>query len=135
MQAVAEKLTAKHGINLYEDETPYLRLDMPGFDRLTIERYWTKPTILTVGHYFEMNGDLVPDPQVDFYAKDGIWYPIAIDQFIIGYKRHVEINNVTGEMNLVVPLKLHDDLVGFTNMWAENIEGQEWLEWATRWQR
>ena len=40
----------------------HVRFDMPHYDRLVIERH---DSLISVAHYFEQNGDLVPDPDVE----------------------------------------------------------------------
>jgi hypothetical protein len=61
-----------------------VRLEIPHFDPLIIERQGTK---VIVAHYFKMNGDSVPDPDMEFQVNSKEkWIPSALDnQF--GYKR------------------------------------------------
>ena len=40
----------------------HVRFDMPHYNRLVIERHYA---LISVAHYFEQNGDLVPDPDVE----------------------------------------------------------------------
>lgn len=32
----------------------------------------------SVAHYYEQNGDLVPDPDLEFVTNDGAWFPAAV---------------------------------------------------------
>lgn len=134
MQRIAEKLAKKHGIDLYEDEEAHLRLDMVGYDSLVIERYCDEPICISVAHYFEMNGDLVSDPQIEFLVKDDLWVPVSIEQFLGGYRRCVEIDSTTGNAG-VTDRSNQRDLAAFADMWAENIMDQGWLERAKLHQR
>ena len=82
MQAVIRALTEKHGVDMTQPQS-YLRLDMPNFDRLIVETIDARR--LVVAHYFEQNGDLVPDPSVTFFVIDsGEWVPIGIEQALGG---------------------------------------------------
>jgi hypothetical protein len=48
---------------------------------LSIERHESK---ITVTHYVIENGDMIPDPDMEFeLLSDGSWYPVAI-QFATG---------------------------------------------------
>ena len=38
------------------------------------------PNRYSVAHYFEQNGDLVADPDLEFLSVDGKWYPAACQQ-------------------------------------------------------
>ena len=63
MRQVIEQLAAKHEVNLSEVGAS-LRLDMPGYDPLYIQR--SGPTLIRVAHRFEAQGLLVADPEVLF---------------------------------------------------------------------
>jgi hypothetical protein len=54
-----------------------------------------------VAHRYEVNGDLVPDPDVEFFVVDDplqpgakAIYPTAIDHGALGYHRHVHFDSV-----------------------------------------
>lgn len=134
IQNIAEELAKKHSVDLYEDEEAHIRLDMLGYDRLVVERYWDKPVFMSVAHYFEMNGDLVSDPQIEFLVKDGLWIPVSVEQFLGGYRRYVEVDYTTGKIE-VTDRPNQRDLAAFADMWAENIMTQGWLEDAKFHQR
>jgi hypothetical protein len=65
MQRVITELAAKYSINLRQVGS-HLRLTMPGFDRLVIECIGQNQ--VSVAHYYELNGDLVAEPDVVFFT-------------------------------------------------------------------
>ncbi len=86
-------------------------------------------SLYAIAHRFEQNGDLCPDPDVEFLViespVDGkAVYPTAIDQ-VIGYRRHVEFDG------RCAPTKLdrrgQADLAAFCNQWMKNIQDQQGL--------
>src|SRR5215208_4477306 len=78
MKAVIEQLAQRHGLDVNQAEA-HLRLDLPNFDRLVIENIGLN--CISVAHYFELNGDLVAEPDVVFYTgREGEWVPISISQ-------------------------------------------------------
>ena len=128
MQAVIRALTEKHGVDMTRPQS-YLRLDMPNFDRLIVETIDARR--LVVAHYFEQNGDLVPDPSVTFFVTDtGEWAPIGIEQALGGRRSYVRMtDDATGIASCDVNGQA--DLAEFVEIWARNIEAQSWLEHAT----
>jgi len=50
----------------------HVRFTMPGFDRLVIERHGE---LISVAHYFEQEGDLIADPEVELHFPPGIPLP------------------------------------------------------------
>lgn len=83
--------------------------------------------LFAVAHRYEVNGDMVPDPDVEFFrGADGEWYPTAIDQSgaVGGYRRHVEIEN--GQPVRFSP-RGQADLAVFCGMWLRNIKRQQGL--------
>ena len=84
-----------------------------------------------MAHYFEMNGDLVPDPSITFFVTGtGAWAPIGVEQAIGSRRSYVRMtDDATG-------IAADDadgqaDLAEFAEIWAQNIEAQGWLEHAT----
>jgi hypothetical protein len=58
-----------------------------------------RASVYAVAHRHEVNGDLVPDPDVEFYVSDDpslpgtrAVYPTAIDHGPLGYHRHVDLD-------------------------------------------
>ena len=128
MQAIVRALVEKHGIDMTRPES-YLRLDMPNFDRLIVETIDAHR--LVVAHYFEMNGDLVPDPSITFFVTGtGEWAPIGVEQAIGGRRSYVRMtDDATGIASYDADGQA--DLAEFAEIWAQNIEAQGWLEHAT----
>jgi hypothetical protein len=95
----------------------HVRFNLPGYQRLVIERHGE---LISVAHYFEQNGDLVPDPEVELHHPT--WTPTAITQ-AIGYRREKFIQR--GGQTLV-DTRFHREVTSFLNMWARNIKAQGW---------
>lgn len=60
------------------DDNPHRRIDnAPGaFMAVVVERIG--PERWSIAHYYEQNGDLVPDPDLEMVRQDGDWFPVAI---------------------------------------------------------
>ena len=129
MQKIIEKLAAKHAVNLAEVGA-ILRLDMPHYDSLYIQRLG--PMTISVAHRFEAEGILIPDPEVLFFVLEkGEWIAISITQAIGGNRAYVQLSDdgMRIERSLAAA---QADLADFVKMWAQNIEEQGWLEYATK---
>ena len=126
MQAVIEQLARQHGLDLSQAEA-HLRLTMPNFDRLVIENIGFQ--CISVAHYFEMNGDLIADPDVVFFTGYGEWAPIEITQVLAGHRRYAELGDA-GHRIVRFDLRGQADLAVFAEQWAKNIRDQGWLERA-----
>lgn len=75
MEKVITALAEKHGVTL-KQVGANLRLDKPGFDRFCVERITTG--CISVAHYFELNGDLVAEPDIVFFVDfSGAWFPVC----------------------------------------------------------
>ena len=59
----------------------HVLFDTKGYQRLVIERHGE---MISVAHYFEQNGDLVADPDVEVHYPS--WVPTAITQAFFGYR-------------------------------------------------
>jgi hypothetical protein len=128
MQQIIEQLAAKHGCDLGYAEA-YLRLDMLGFDRLSIERI--APHQISVAHYFEdEHGDLVADPELVFLTSGEHWVPIAIGLKLSGWHKVALLNDAGDAIRTLRP-KAQREAASFANMWAKNIREQGWLADAT----
>lgn len=90
-------------------------------NRLTERQY-------SVTHYYEQNGDLVPDPDMTFLV-----YPHAPDQVV-----PLTIQQSTGHYSSAYELDENDspktwkpavarDITSFANMWMKNIKEQQSL--------
>ena len=89
--------------------------------------------LYAVAHYYRANGDLVPDPDVEFYVIDDpaqpgskAVYPTAIDHGPLGYHRYAELEGA-GQISCVLP-RGQADLARFCDHWMKNIAAQQRLE-------
>jgi hypothetical protein len=87
-------------------------------DRLTENLY-------AIAHRYECNGDLVPDPDVEFIVAAGQVFPTAIDHGMAGYFRYVELD----DRGTVEGYKRRGqrELAEFCITWFRNIETQQRL--------
>ncbi len=123
-QTAIEQLLNSHGLfEKFQSQLDFhARFDMPGYQRLVIERHGD---LISVAHYFEQNGDLVPDPEVELHYPT--WTPTAITQSI-GYRcqKFIERDGKT-----FVDTRFHRQISSFLTMWARNIRAQGWAERAS----
>ena len=111
------KVLASHGLEdaFLSAADFHARVVCGGYMPLVIEKH-TKTVSIT--HYYEQNGDLVPDPDMEFYLTEFGWVPAAI-QFCTGtYRRATEYND---EGKLMANKKELRDQEAFAKMWARNI--------------
>jgi hypothetical protein len=128
MQAVIEQMAKQHGLTLSQPEA-YLRLEMPGYQRLVIEAIGLR--CISVAHYFEQNGDLVADPDVVFFTGYEAWVPIEITQALGVYRRYAVLDD-TSRTLVRIDLRGQAALAAFTEQWAQNLRDQGWLARAQR---
>ena len=120
-QTTIEHLLKSHNLleSFQTQETFHVRFDKPGYQRLVIER---QGDMLSVAHYFEQNGDLIADPDVELHYPS--WVPTAITQAFFGYRtKFVERDGKT-----YVDTRFHKQVSEFLTMWARNIKAQGWAE-------
>jgi hypothetical protein len=91
-----------------------VRITNPPYMPLTIERHADR---VTITHYFEQNGDLIPEPDMEFAVHNGQWLPIAM-QFATGQYR-VAIR--TDEDEWKINRAEAKDQVEFAATWAKNL--------------
>jgi hypothetical protein len=89
--------------------------------------------LYAIAHRYLANGDLIPDPDVEFYVVDqpscpGVMavYPVAIDHGPLGYHRYAAVES-TGEPTLL-NRRGQADLARFCNVRMRNIASQQGLE-------
>ena len=87
--------------------------------------------LYAVAHRYELNGDLVPDPDVEFLAvRDhtgavAAVYPLAIDHGMGRYRRHAWLKaDLTPDRLAPAAQK---DLATFCSVWFKNIKEQQGL--------
>ncbi|MFQ5858413.1 MAG: hypothetical protein ACE5LU_22660 [Anaerolineae bacterium] len=130
MQKIVTKLAKKHGLDLTADQA-HLRLDMPSFDRLVIEKVGKYQ--VSVAHYFEQHGDLVADPEIVFFTGYKEWVPIEITQVISGWRQVAKLSK-DGKNIAGFNRRAQADVAMFAETWARNIESQGWLERGKKWE-
>ena len=81
---------------------------------------------ISVAHYFESNGDLVPDPEVEI--RDDGW-PIELSQ-VLGYTQ-VTVYREDGTL-LFAPRSRQDVLHFLDDTWAPNLRAQRFIEAARK---
>jgi len=129
MQQIVQRLAARHGINLSE-QGAHVRLTMAGYEPLVIASIGLSRVV--VAHDFAHNGDLVPDPIVTLFIADPMgWMPIGITHAFGGSKTYAVVSE--DGMHLTCLNRLRQaDLAEFTEMWAQNLIDQQWLERGQR---
>ncbi len=80
------------------------------------------PRRYSVAHYYEQNGDLVPDPDLEFVKNDGKWYPVAITQWC-GYRSAAETDE-NGQIVAHSP-QIYRDILEFARIMLVNIKEQQ----------
>jgi hypothetical protein len=107
-----------------------LRLENPPYMPLTIEA-WDSPIPgegrrISVAHYFEQEGDLVPDPEVEI--TDTGW-PIELSQR--GYYTQVSYYDEASRM-WFYPDSKREVLAFLNRTWAPNLRAQRFVEAARK---
>ena len=89
--------------------------------------------VYAIAHRYLANGDLVPDPDVEFYVADDpgqpgakAVYPIAIDHGPLGYHCYVDVDSA-GQLTLSTA-RGQAGLARFCDVWMKNIAAQQRLE-------
>lgn len=120
-QTTIEDLLKSHNLlERFQSQTEFhVRFDMTGYERLVIERH---AELISVAHYFEQNGDLIADPDVELHFPT--WTPTAITQSW-GYRREkfIERDGAT-----LVDTRFHREVSSFLSLWARNIHAQGWAK-------
>lgn len=120
-QKTVEHLLKSH--NLFEEfqrkNSFHVRLEKAGYQPLVIERHGE---MISVTHYFERNGDLIADPDVELHYPS--WTPTAITQAFFGYRsKFTERDGKT-----YVDVRFHKEVSAFLSLWARNLMAQGWAE-------
>ena len=126
MQQIITEIATKHGVQL-DRVGAYLRLDQPGYDRLSIEVIG--PHQVSVAHYFEQHGDLIHDPEIVFWTGGETWTPIAIGQ-VLGNWREVAWIATDGSRLRAIQPAGQANVARFATTWAANLRRQGWLDIA-----
>jgi hypothetical protein len=121
MARVVEAIAKKHHLDL-DEVGAHLRLEQPAYEPLCIEVIGER--LVSVAHYFEQHGDLVPDPEMVFCTyPDRQWVPVEITMAI--GRRRVASEVEDGRVARFSPREQADQ-AGFANVWARNLREQGW---------
>lgn len=123
LRDVVMEIASARGIDLSKTEG-HTRVDNEPYQRLCIEAI--SDNTISVAHYYEMNGDLVPDPDMVFLVENGNWYPISF-QNQMKYEDAVKYD---GNGQIIAIMNNIRSMVLFSQMWAKNIKEQGFLEAA-----
>lgn len=101
--------------------TGRLKIHSSPFMPLVIEQ--NEPNYISLTHYYESNGDLVPDPDmvVKFDMNDQTAEAIS-------YQDSYSYQDVRNEMGMVADFKLQNKLNGFLLQWLHNLTEQDFFE-------
>ncbi len=122
MKSAIEKILAAHDqLEPFHANKHYaVKIANEPFMPLSIEKHDDR---ITVTHYYESNGDLVPDPDVEFAEIGGDdWLPVAIQHASGLYC--VAAQRADGTGNWLVSKRAMADLKSFVRMWARNLIAQ-----------
>jgi hypothetical protein len=120
IQNIVEKILRKHNIDP-SAESYYLKLRMPNYDDLVIEKEGEQ---VLVGHYYHHpSGDLISDPVLALDYNHGYWYPVRIEQ-VFG---DTVCSFVENGKRMIYPGRVRE-VKSFQRMFARNIKEQGWLE-------
>lgn len=106
----------------------------PGsFMPVTVEclRTMAQGTLYSLTHYWELNGDLMRNPDMEFFASyndQGMqFFPVYFQQDAPYFEQEAVEYGPGGHITGFYPAIQHD-LVSFANMWLANIAEQQRLE-------
>lgn len=116
MKSTIEKILRKQGVleHFLQSDSFHLKIEEKNL-QLSVEKNSRR---VAVSKYFEKEGDLIPDPDMEFLIGfDGEWYPISLQTSTGHYfeARHW----VNGEEFLNLEETLRQ--VKFSNEWAREI--------------
>lgn len=122
MKQVIEKIVeARDMLTKFHSGEFYLRIENSPYLPLSIQRNGSS---VCVTHYFEQNGDLVPDPDMEFViGTDENWYPVAIQHSNGAYFR---ARWSEGGRDFIDRLQIQSQ-TKYAAMWARNIQSQGFI--------
>ena len=77
--------------------------------------------IFSIAHYYEQESDLVADPDMTFWVRDGKAYPLTFEQGGVCYRVAVRFEAGVIHCNQA----LQTDITAFANTWMLNIREQQ----------
>ncbi len=121
MKTAIEKILAElNQLDAFKHSESFaIKIENEGYMPLSIERHGKA---ITITHYFEQNGDLVPDPDLEFVdLGQEDWLPVAI-QHSNGFYIRAAGQDENG--NWRYKPRAMKDLQRFSRMWARNLLAQ-----------
>ena len=100
------------------------------FMAVHVERVAAKEAgpIFSITHYYEQNGDLMRDPDMEFLrGADGEYYPLSFWQDGAPTVRH-EAVEWAGDRIRGYRRRMQADLAAFANQWLANIKQQQGVD-------
>jgi len=118
-QQTIEWLLQAHSLleEFQTEEHFHARLTQQSYEPLVIERHGD---LVSVAHYFEQEGDLIQDPEVEFHYPT--WTPTAITQAWLGRRQKF----IERDGKQLVDMKFHGEVTAFLTIWGSNIRAQGW---------
>ena len=112
-----------------------ISLMVEGFMPLSIERIGTGPRggiLLSVMHWYEQNGDLMRDPdvEIEILPDTGEWLPLSYRQDSAGLFQQVQ-RDIDGELMRATE-RFVKDIQDFLVLWDSNIGEQGFIEAAQK---
>jgi hypothetical protein len=126
-QKVLDVLTTGLTLEAPSDEraTQYRRIDCGRAGIMPLSVEVIAPSRIAVAHRYEMNGDLVPDPEMTFWrGPDERWYPASITQAMLPERTAIAFDAHDKPKGFAP--KLQRELAGFTTTWMRNVVDQQW---------
>jgi hypothetical protein len=120
MQQTIETILKSLGVydRFRANNRAYLKVGNSGFMPLSIEKFGS---LIHITHYYEQNGDLVPDPDMEFLATAEGWFAQAIQHCTGHYFRCVEEDEAG---NIQVNIRERRAQKQFSDLWARNLLDQ-----------
>lgn len=110
-----------------------LKIEAEGFMPLSVEYIGIglrRLPLVSVMHYYEQNGDLMRDPDMEFEIdQQGEWHPISYRQDSLGMLLEAVFQDPDTGKVLVRP-KLVRELKTFMRTWSRNLAEQGFLDAA-----
>ena len=133
MKTVQKIIELFGGLRALRDKP--IKLESEGFMPLSIEFIGAGPRglpLVSVMHFYEQNGDLMRDPDMEFEIDgQGKWHPVSYRQDSIGLMQEaVFVDDKTGKV--MARPKLVRDLERFSATWSKNLDEQGFLEAARK---
>ena len=83
-----------------------------------------QPERYSVSHYWEQNGDLMADPEMEFHVHGGRYYPVTFNQAPQFYQKAVEEWDAAGEP-VRYRRRIQREMAEFAGRWMLNIKEQQ----------